>query len=605
MSCHNCCCEEHEHEEENRSLIISRLIIGAILFVIALIFKVKALFVVSYIILGYDVIINAVKGIKNIFNEYFLMTVATIGAFALGEFPEACAVMLFYQIGEFLSDYAQDKAKDSIGALMDLRSDTANVLIDGSFKEVSSEKVAIGDIIRVLPGEKIPVDGVVTKGSAYMDTKSLTGESVPRRFDVGDEVLSGYILSDSAIEMKATKTYSDSTASKILALLSDEKKAHTEKFITRFARVYTPLVVFFAILLAILPPLFGGDFKVWLYRAILFLVVSCPCALVVSVPLSFFAGIGCASVNGILIKGAYSLERAAKTKVLAMDKTGTLTDGNFCVRKIKCFDMEEAELLKYSAYCEHYSLHPVAAAIKEYYNDDIDESVISDFHEISGKGVAANICGHTVKVGSAELAGVEHGDKKSVYVCIDEKYAGSIEIDDMIKPEAAGALSKLEKYGIRALMLTGDNAENAATVAETLGIPYYASLLPAAKAEKINELKKGAVTAFVGDGINDALVLSKADLGISMGEIGSDAAIEASDAVLTSDNLEKLPRLFKISRKTMRIVYENIILSISVKIIVMLLGALGAASVWLAVFADVGVLILAVINSLRAFIIRD
>ena len=349
----------------------------------------------------------------------------------------------------------------------------------------------------------------------------------------------------------------------------------------------------------------GGEFKIWLYRAILFLVVSCPCALVVSVPLSFFAGIGCASVNGILIKGAYSLETAAKTKVLAIDKTGTLTDGKFCVRNIKSVDIEEDELLKYSAYCEYYSLHPVATAIKEYYKGDFDESIISDFREISGKGVTANIGGHNIKVGSAELTGAASGDKKQVYICVDVKFAGSIEIDDMVKPEARSTISRLKKYGISPLMLTGDNAENAALVAKQLDIPYHASLLPDAKAEKVDELKKSAVTAFVGDGINDALVLSKADIGISMGEIGSDAAIEASDAVLTSDNLEKLLKLFKISRKTMRIVYENIIVSISVKVIVMLLGALGATTVWLAVFADVGVLILAVINSLRAFIIRD
>lgn len=609
MDCHNsgCSCGQcgHDHGAENHSLIIIRLAAGAILFFTALIIKSNPLFLISYTILGYDVVINAVKNIRHIFNEHLLMTVATFSAFALGEFPEACCVMLFYQIGEFLSDFAQDSAKESIGALMDLRSDTANLLTDGHFKTVPSKEVNVGDIIRVSSGEKVPLDGVITEGSAYFDTKALTGESVPRRFSAGDEILSGYVSCDSVIQIKTTKKYDESAASKILALLSDEKKAHSEKFITRFAKIYTPIVVLLAVLIAVLPLLFGADYRVWLYRAILFLVVSCPCALVVSVPLSFFAGIGCASSKGILVKGAYILEKSAKIKNFAFDKTGTLTDGKFCVRSIKSTDISEKELLKYCAYCEFYSNHPIAKAVKDFYGEEIDESLISDYSEISGLGVCANVNSHKIAAGSADFLKIKKGEKGSVYVSIDGVLAGSIEISDMLKPEAKSAVSHIKNLGISPLILTGDTAENAREISDNLNIPFYASLLPQDKVSKIKAVKKSGITAFAGDGINDAPVLSSADVGVSMGKIGSDAAIESSDVVLISDNLEKLPLLVKIARKTMRIVYENTVFSILVKVMVMLLGALGIATIWLAVFADVGVLILAVINSLRAFLVRD
>lgn len=599
------CCENHnccEHDEENRIFTLIRLIMGAVLFFVALYMQNKPIFVISYIILGYDVVLNAIKSIKNLFNEHFLMTLATLGAFALGEFPEAVAVMLFYQIGEFLSDYAQDKAKDSIGALMDMRCDSAKVFKCGEFVNVPSEQVEIGEIIQVLPGEKIPLDGVIVKGSAYIDTKSLTGESVPRNSTVGDGVLSGFVVKNSVIEIEVTKKYADSAASKILALLSDEKKTHTEKFITRFAKIYTPIVVALAASVAVLPLIFGGDARVWLYRAILFLVVSCPCALVVSVPLTFFAGIGCASLKGILIKGASSLENTAKIKTIAFDKTGTLTDGKFCVRSVDAIGCSADELLKYGAYCEFYSTHPIASAIKEYYGKKIDESIISDYREIAGKGVIANISSHEIKVGSADFVGAPKSRKNAVFISIDGEYSGSIEICDELKPDTAAAISLLKKLGISALMLTGDSEKNAAPIANELAIPYFAELLPDKKVEKIKELQNAA---FVGDGINDAPVLSVADVGISMGKIGSDAAIEASDVVLTSDSLDRIPKLLKISRKTMRIVYENVVLSILIKVLVMLLGTLGLATVWLAVFADVGVLILAVLNALRAFSVKD
>lgn len=600
-SCHCGCHCEDEHSHNEHSLIILRLFLGTVLFLAALFLKNNYLFILSYIILGYDVVWNALKSFKDIFNESFLMTIATIGAFIIGEFPEACAVMLFYQIGEFLSDYAADKSKKSIGELIDLRSDTASVLSENGFVTVDSQNVKTGDTIRVLPGEKVALDGVISKGTGYFDMKSLTGEGVPKKFGIGDTVLSGFVCCDSVIEITVTKEYSDSTASKILKLINDDKKANSEKFITKFARVYTPIVVILALLIAVIPIISGGDYKVWFYRAILFLVVSCPCALVVSIPLSFFAGIGCASLNGILIKGSFALERAAKIKTFAFDKTGTLTDGLFAVREIKSEIFSEEELLKYAAYCEFYSSHPIAKAIKSSYGKDIDESLITEYADISGKGVSAYVDLHKVMIGSADFLGVKNAQKGAVYLSIDGKFAGSILVADKLKDEAMSVVLSLKKRGISSYILTGDNEENTLPVAEELNIPFFASLLPEDKVNKINELKKSGFTAFAGDGINDAPVLSNADVGISMGNVGSDAAIEASDIVLTSDNLEKLPKLTKISKKTMLIVKENIILSISVKIAVMLLGALGFASIWSAVFADVGVLILAVLNALRAF----
>ncbi len=603
MSCCHCGCnEEHNHSHNEHNLMILRLILGAILFISVLFIKNNYIFILSYAILGYDVVWSALKNFKNIFNESFLMTIATFGAFILGEFPEACAVMLFYQIGEFLSDYAADKSKKSIGELIDLRSDTASVLTENGFVTKASENVKVGDIIRALPGEKVALDGIISKGEGFFDTKSLTGESVPKKFSEGDTVLSGFVCCNSVVEITVTKEYSNSTASKILELINDEKQSNSEKFITKFARVYTPIVVILALLIAFLPLIFGGDYRVWFYRAILFLVVSCPCALVVSIPLSFFAGLGCASLNGILIKGAFALERAAKIKNFAFDKTGTLTDGFFAVREIKSDSCTKEELLKYAAYCEFYSSHPIAKAIKSHYGKDIDESLISEYAEVSGKGISAYVNSHKVMLGSADFLGIDDAEKGAVYISIDGNFAGSILVADKLKDEAKSAVSSLKKRGISAFILTGDSAENTKPIAEELNIPFFASLLPADKVGKLNELKRSGITAFAGDGINDAPVLSNADVGISMGNVGSDAAIEASDIVLTSDNLEKLPKLSQISKKTMRIVKENIVLSISVKVAVMLFGALGLASIWLAVFADVGVLILAVLNALRAFL---
>ena len=607
MGNHKCCsCEHHCHEDEESHLpIVIRLILGSLLFITAFIIHSNILFIISYIILGYDVILSAFRNYKNLFNESFLMTVATIGAFCLGEFAEACAVMLFYQIGEFLSDYATDKSKDSIGELMDLRSDTAHLLTAEGVTDVLSEAVNIGDTIRVLSGEKVPLDGIISKGEGYFDTKSLTGESVPKKLCMGETVLSGYVASNSPVEITVTKEYEDSTASKILALVSDEKRANSEKFITKFARIYTPIVVVLALLIAVIPIIFGGYYKTWIYRAMLFLVVSCPCALVVSIPLSFFAGIGCASIKGILIKGAFALENAARIKNFAFDKTGTLTDGKFAVRSVKCENYSEDELLKYTAYCEYYSNHPIANAIKEYYKNDIDEKLISDFCESTGKGISAEINSHKVMVGSAEFIGIKTQEKGSIYISIDGEFAGSILISDSIKDEAKSAISEIKSLGISPIILTGDSFSNAEGVANKLDIPFKASLLPQDKVGEIELLKEKGVTAFVGDGINDAPVLSNADVGISMGNIGQDAAIESSDIVLTNDDLLKIPKLILISRKTMRIVKENIIFSISVKIAVMLLGAVGFASIWSAVFADVGVLILAILNSLRAFFVKD
>ena len=600
-----CHCEENHCEEENKKLMLFRLIFGALLFLTAFFTNQNVIFFIAYAVLGYDVVFGAVKSIRNIFNEKLLMTIASVGAFILGEFPEACAVMLFYQLGEFLSDYAVDKSKKSIGELMDLRADTAHICRENGFETVHPKDVHIGDTVRVLSGEKIPLDGIISKGTGYFDTKSLTGESVPKKLSEGDTVLSGYILRDSMVEFTVAKEYSDSTASKILELVKDEKKAKSEKFITRFARIYTPIVVLLALLIAVIPPVFGGDYEMWCYRAILFLVVSCPCALVVSVPLSFFAGIGGASVKGILIKGAFALEKAADIENIAFDKTGTLTDGQFEVREISSEKYSNEKLLEYAAFSEFYSSHPVARAIVRKYGKSIDENAVSEFKELSGKGVSATVNSHKVAVGSAEFIGAEQETKSCVYVGIDGEFAGTILVSDKLKDEAQQAVLSLKLMNISPCILTGDSAENTKPVSDVLEIPYISSLLPQDKVSEIENIKKSGVTAFVGDGINDAPVLSNADLGISMGGIGSDAAIYASDVVLTSDNLEKLPKLIKISRKTMRIVRENIVISIAVKIGVMLLGAVGSASIWLAVFADVGVLILAVLNSLRAFAVKD
>ena len=600
MSCNHCHCEAEHHEEESRIFPIVKLAVGTVLFILAAVFKSRLLYILSYIVLGYDVIFGAFREIRNIFNENLLMTVATLGALFIGEYPEAAAVMLFFQVGEFLSDLAVDKSRESIGSLMELRAD--NVLRNGEFVPIPSECTEIGEIVRVVSGEKIPLDGTVTEGSAYLDTKGLTGESVPRFVTAGDSVLSGSICSDSVLLISVTKKYEDSTASKIMRMVNDDKKSNSEKFITKFARVYTPIVVLIALLIILLP--FAGELNARIYRAMLFLVVSCPCALVVSVPLSFFAGIGCAK-NGILVKGAFALEHTAKIKKMAFDKTGTLTEGKFSVISANPENISEEELVMYAAHCEIYSSHPIADAIKEYYGKAPDEKSVTDFKNIIGKGVSATVNGHEIRVGTAEFAGSMATDRNTVYVSVDGRYQGSLTVSDNIKETSLKALKNLKSLGIESVILTGDSSENTEAVAQSLAIPAISSLLPEDKVQEIQKIQKTAKTGFVGDGINDAPVLSNADVGISMGGIGSDAAIEASDIVLTSDDLTKIPKVIKISRKTMRIVYENIIMAISVKAAVMLLGLFGIATMWLAVFADVGVCILAVLNASRAFFSKD
>lgn len=606
MSC-NCCHEEHghdcchTHEDANRKALIVRLCAGTLLFGIALFTKITWLYYAAYLILGYDVLINAVKDIKNIFNECFLMSIATIGAFAIGEYPEAAAVMLFYQIGELLSDYAVDKSKENIGNLMDLRSDTAHILRNGNVVSVPCQDVEIGETIRVLAGEKIPLDGTITAGNANLDTSALTGEAIPLSVSVGDSVMSGSINSNSVIDITVTKRYSESTATKILDLVKENKKSKTEKFITRFSRIYTPIVVISALLIGIIPSIITGDTARWIYTAMTFLVVSCPCALIVSVPLTFFAGLGRASRKGILVKGSESLENLSKIKSIAFDKTGTLTEGKFTITNISAA-IDRQELLKYAAYTEYYSSHPIAKAIVAEYGGDINAEEIFDYKENAGYGVSAMVFGHYVSVGSAKHANADAAGKNAVYVSIDGAYAGSIELGDKIRREAKKALTDLSALKVTAVMLTGDCVSNAERVANILQIPYHAELLPADKVEKFKQLGNAA---FVGDGINDAPVLSCANVGISMGGIGSDAAIESSDAVIMSDDLSKIPLAVKIARRTMKLLHENIIFALAIKIAVMLLGILGYASMWLAVFADVGVCLLVVLNALRAFIDKD
>ncbi len=599
---HGHCCGREEHEEENRLPLIIRLIVGVVLFAAAYFSKITYLYYAAYLVMGYDVLINAVKDIRNIFNECFLMSIATIGAFAIGNNPEAVAVILFYQIGEMLSDYAVDKSKENIGNLMDLRADTANVLKDGKFIPTPCEDVAIGDIIQVSAGEKIPLDGAVTKGTAHIDTSALTGEAVPVSVHDGDSVMSGCINTNSVIEIEVTKAYSDSTASKILELVQSNKKSHSERFITRFSKVYTPIVVISALLIGIIPSLITGDWKTWIYTALTFLVVSCPCALVVSVPLTFFAGLGRASKNGILIKGSNSLEELAGIKTVAFDKTGTLTKGSFEVTRIVTDDGIKAQLLDYAAHVESYSSHPIAKAIVRAYGKDIDSSRITGYEEIAGSGVSAEVDGHQVLIGKAEFAGTKPVNENAVYISVDGNFAGYIVVDDKLKPSAKDTISELKKLGVNSVMLTGDSEQNAKRIAENIGIPYYAGLLPQDKVEKFKSLRSNSKAAFIGDGINDAPVLSCADVGISMGGIGSDAAIESADAVIMSDDIAKIPSAIKTARRTVMLLRENVTFAIIVKILIMLLGVIGYASMWLAVFADVGVCLLVVLNALRAFI---
>ena len=575
-------------------------------------------FLVPYAIVGYDVVFEALRNIAHgqVFDENFLMSVATIGAFFVADYPEAVAVMLFYQVGELFQSIAVGKSRKSIAALMDIRPDYANVLRDGDVKTVSPEEVEIGEIIEIKPGEKIPLDAVVTKGETTVNTAALTGESVPVTCRVGDAVISGSVNQNGLIEARVTSVFGESTVSKILDLVENatSKKAKSENFITRFAKYYTPCVVFAALALALIPPLlFKQPFSVWVTRALTFLVVSCPCALVVSVPLTFFCGIGGASRQGVLIKGANYLETLSKAETVVFDKTGTLTNGTFTVVAIHPQQISERELLDLTATAESVSSHPIATSILKAYGEPIDKTRIGNIEELSGRGIHAVIDGKSVYVGNGVLmqsVGVDFHECKTVgttvHIAVDGLYAGHIVIADTVKPDAKSAVEQLKASGIRkTVMLTGDSDAVGQAVAKELGMDEaYTQLMPDDKVEKTEKLlaekNTKSTLAFVGDGINDAPVLARADVGIAMGALGSDAAIEAADVVLIDDKPAKLVTALKISRKTMRIVRQNIVFALSVKAVVLLLSAFGLASMWVAVFADVGVMILAVCNAVRA-----
>lgn len=572
-----------------------------------------ALFLIGYLSIGYEVIFEALKNVrKKTFGEEFLMSIASIGAFTIGEYPEAIAVMLFFQVGEMFEEYAEDRSKKSIESLMNLKPDTANVKEREKIVTKAPEKVKIGDIILVTPGERVPLDGVVVSGEALIDTSALTGESVPRAVKVNSEILSGVIDTNGVLEIKVTKEFQESTLSKILNLVENagEKKAHTEKFITKFARIYTPIVILLAVLILAFPTIIlKQDLNTWLYRALSFLVVSCPCALVVSVPLSFFGGIGGASRRGILVKGSNYLELLSKLETIVFDKTGTLTKGNFKVQNVEAIE-EKDELLKIAAYVESFSNHPIAKSILESYGKEINKQEVTEYEEISGNGVTANIKGQKVHLGNSKLMskiGIEIEESKTastiVYIAIDRQYAGKIEISDEIKEDSTKAIEKLKNQGIKKIvMLTGDRKQVGEEVAKKLKIDkVYTELLPTDKVEKLQKIldkKKGKV-AFVGDGLNDAPALAMADIGIAMGGYGTDAAIEAADIVIMTDEPLKICEAINVARKTMKISKENIVFAISLKLIALLLVFFGVATMWEAVFADVGVTVLATLNSLR------
>ncbi len=585
-------------------------------------------FLAPYGVIGWDILWRAVKNIAHgqVFDENFLMCIATIGAFVIGEYPEAVFVMLFYQIGELFQGYAVGKSRKSISDMMDIRPDYANIRRDGQLVRVDPEEVKAGDIIVVKPGERVPLDGIIISGTSSLDTAALTGESLPRQIEAGDDVISGCINISGILEIQVTKEFGQSTVSKILELVenSSSKKAKAENFITKFAKYYTPCVVIGALLLAVLPPLIlGGSAQVWgewINRALIFLVISCPCALVISVPLSFFGGIGGASKLGILVKGGNYLEVLSKTGYVVFDKTGTLTKGVFNVTAIHPDHCSEAELIELAAYAESYSNHPIACSVKDAYGKDIDQSRISDVKEISGHGVEAVIDGRRIFAGNDKLmneAGVQwhpcHRTGTTVHIAIDGAYAGHLVISDEVKPDSKEGISALKKLGIiKTVMLTGDAKEVGEAAAKELGLDeVHTQLLPADKVEKVESLLKekeqrGKKTAlaFVGDGINDAPVLSRADVGIAMGAIGSDAAIEAADIVLMDDKPSKIASAIKIAKRTMVIVHQNIIFALAVKLAVLILGAFGVANMWEAVFADVGVSVIAIVNAMRALNIR-
>lgn len=581
------------------------------------------LYLIPYFVIGYDILRKAVKGILKgqVFDENFLMAIATIGAIGLKEFREGVAVMLFYQVGELFQSCAVGKSRKNIAALMDIRPDYANVMVDGNLERVDPDDVEIGTEIIVNPGEKVPIDGVVTGGSSTLNTSALTGESVPREIACGDEIISGCINLTGVIKVRTTKEFGESTVSKILDMVenSSMKKSRSENFITRFAKYYTPIVCYSALALAILPPLVSliigvsPEWQKWVIRALTFLVISCPCALVISIPLSFFGGIGCASTNGILVKGSNYLEALASTGYVVFDKTGTLTKGVFEVNGVFAENgFDSHELLEYAAYAENASSHPISLSLKNAYGNKIDADKVSGIEEIAGHGVSAVVDGHKVYAGNLKLMnkiGVkvinEHNDGTIVYVAVDDKYAGCIVISDVIKPTTKQAIEGLKNQNIKTVMLTGDSKAVADRVAAEIGIDIVKSeLLPADKVAEVEKLIENKnpkeKVAFAGDGINDAPVLSRADIGIAMGALGSDAAIEAADVVLMDDDPAKISLAMRIAIKTLRIVKENIVFALAIKLVCLVLGALGIANMWIAIFADVGVMVIAVVNATRA-----
>lgn len=580
------------------------------------------LFVLAYLLVGFEVLKKAFRNLLkgHVFDENFLMSVATLGAFGIGELEEAVAVMLFYQVGEFFQSYAVDKSRKSVAALMDIRPDYANVYRNGEIIKVNPDDVNIGEMILVKPGEKVPLDCTVVAGDGMLNTLALTGEATPRHVGENDSVLSGSISIDGTLKLKVDKEFGESTVSKILELVENasSRKSKSENFISKFARYYTPIVVGIAVLLAFVPPLFLGwnTFSTWIYRALSFLVVSCPCALVISIPLSFFAGIGASAKRGILIKGSNYLEALSKTKMIVCDKTGTLTEGVFQVQEVDAIGYSDAELLKFAAYAEYYSNHPISLSLRNAYGKDIDEARITKNKEFSGKGVESIVDGKKVLVGNEKLMtekkiSITKNEKMGtiVYVAIDGKFAGSIVIADKIKEDAYVAMKRFRDYSIDVVMLTGDRENISQSVANELGITrYHSELLPQQKVELtqkyMNEKEADEKLVFIGDGINDAPVLAYADIGCSMGGLGSDAAIEAADVVIMTDQPSLVADAISISRKTMRIVTENIVFAIAVKVLVLLLSAIGVASMWAAVFADVGVSVIAILNALRILRIK-
>ena len=613
--------------------MLLRIIIAAVLIVVFSLLPAEGylrfvLFMIPYLVIGYDILKKAFKGIlnKQVFDENFLMAVATVGAILLGDYSEGVAVMLFYQIGELFQSYAVGKSRRNISELMDIRPDYANIEKDGTLEQVDPDEVEIGTIIVVQPGEKVPIDGVITEGTSTLNTSALTGESLPRDAKAGDEVISGCINMTGLLKIRTTKEFGESTVSKILELVenSSSRKSKSENFISKFAKYYTPAVCYGALALAFIPPIvllimgkpaMWGD---WIYRALTFLVISCPCALVISIPLSFFAGIGGASNQGILVKGSNYLETLAQTKYVVFDKTGTMTQGGFEVSGIHHNEMPDEKLLEYAALAECSSSHPISKSLQKAYGKPIDRNRVTDIEEISGNGVIAKVDGISVAAGNTKLMnrlGIAYQDCHDVgtvvHMAIDGKYAGHILISDIIKPHAKEAIAELKKAGIsKTVMLTGDSKRVADQVAEELGIQeVYSELLPADKVSRVEELlnqkSEKDKLAFVGDGINDAPVLSRADIGIAMGALGSDAAIEAADIVLMDDDPLKISKAIKIARKCIRIVYENIYFAIGIKILCLILGALGIANMWVAIFADVGVMILAVLNAIRTLFVKN